>query len=538
MKKLKRHSLPLLIMIPLLPLVLAFIAYMMLYDQSIFGLQHRVSDALYSAIRVYGVSVDYAAECSKVAQNGKLIQWLLEIARWGAMIVMATAVIKLLGHTFQHLWVSLAVKSKRSVALYGDAAMVAAMKEELGKRAITFECPEQFNAANHVLAFHDSAQLYRFINEHYSELMSRKGARLFLYADRLIHPAQLNPRVFINNMTETCARTYWKKHWLRPEEHRIALISCGEYGGELLSQALRVNVFLTEGLCEYHVYGNSEQYQALHPQLHQFVSVNAQEAQKDCVFFHQQPWYLNVEDIKKADRIIICGDSESENIDDLDSLLLQGVHIPIYVRVSSEKTLLTFGEFDNAQTVTPFGTDQELYAVDQVTNTTSLSKGRLIHACYYSDNLCTHRKACTKQTPVACLACTYFQENWNSHTTDYMRASSIAQADHIPVKIRLLLGIPTADTSAHAGEAYEAYQKLSEEQKLSYMELEHRRWMRFMYLRGWQYAPVRNDAELRHNLLIPFFDAPIVDIKKRKDEAAYFIMKDVSAYEHFKKTML
>ena len=42
-----------------------------------------------------------------------------------------------------------------------------------------------------------------------------------------------------------------------------------------------------------------------------------------------------------------------------------------------------------------------------------------------------------------------------------------------------------------------------EEQDL-FLELEHCRWMRFFFLRGWEYAPVGDNAAKRHDCLKPF----------------------------------
>lgn len=522
------------IIIPLLPLVLGFTAYMMTPDGEAFGLMHKVLDSLYYTVRLYTISLDYP----EVAQT-PAARALLDAARWGAVLVMAAALLKLLRSIALHARTAIAASHKHSVSLYGDAAPVAMMKAELGGKAIACELHERFGAANHVLAFRDSAQLYRFLGDHYGDLTSRRDARLFLYANDPIHPGHINPRVFINNMTRTCARNYWKKHWLRDDEYSVALVGFGKYGGELLSQALLVNVFLTDDACCYHVFGDAAEYRALHGQLDKVASIDARQPKRDAIFFHSEPWYEQLDELSKADRIILCDDREEENLRVLDALVYHGVQKPVYVRFSDGDVLKALGKYDDKPPIIPFGTDRELYTVDCVTNTTTLNKGRLVHANYLFGAGCAERSGtggCGKSGPVDCLTCERFISDWNDKTSDYARSSSIAQADHIPVKIRALLQSDIDDTNARAAEAYSVYASLTPEQRMPYMALEHRRWMRFMCLRGWRYAPVRDNTAHCHPLMIPFDELP--QNQQIKDEAAYEILKEVGPYEQFKKQML
>lgn len=519
--------------LPLAPLIIAFIGYSGYYSQENKVL-HPFWDTLYSAIRIYGASLDIPLNAQVGVSETTII--LLEIARWSAILVIGSAVIKLLQKTIRHFHTRLVAWNKHSVALYGDPALVVRMKAELGVGAIASTDSARFHAANHVLAFRETSAMYDFLNTHYQELLSRKGARLFLYSANPIHPAVLNPNIYVHNIAEACSRIYWKKNWLRSDETRIALIGFGDYGQYLLTQALEVNVFLSRSAVEYHVFGNADSYNALHPGLSQIVDVNQREAERDAVFFHAEPWYIHLDILKDMDRIILCMDDDNEIIRLIDALLRQNVRGRVYARISNENLLRALGQtgLDNKPNVIPFGTDQELYSLDQITNATTLSKGRLIHASYC-------RAQCPQKRPekcgelVKCLECDLFQQKWNNASA-YDRASSIAQADHIPVKIREILHVTEDDVNPLAEKAFAALDAMDEEQKKQYMALEHRRWMRFMYMHGWTYAGARDNLQRKHPLLIPFEELPPKE--QSKDMQAYEILSEVAAYDHFKKEML
>ena len=63
------------------------------------------------------------------------------------------------------------------------------------------------------------------------------------------------------------------------------------------------------------------------------------------------------------------------------------------------------------------------------------------------------------------------------------------------------------------------YNNLSKEEKFKLYEIEHERWSRFHYIYNWEYAEKRNDADRKHNLLIPFDKLSEED--KVKNEQSY-----------------
>lgn len=81
-------------------------------------------------------------------------------------------------------------------------------------------------------------------------------------------------------------------------------------------------------------------------------------------------------------------------------------------------------------------------------------------------------------------------EFWSS---SYNYSSSISSAMHI--RLRRELGIPGADKDPDSRTDYE---------KEVIERIEHARWSSWLRTEGWCYAPVRDNAQKKHHLLIPF----------------------------------
>ena len=95
----------------------------------------------------------------------------------------------------------------------------------------------------------------------------------------------------------------------------------------------------------------------------------------------------------------------------------------------------------------------------------------------------------------------------------------MAQADHIPVKIQILLGDDFRSVENAGEQAARVYDGLSEQERFRLMETEHVRWMRYHIMNNWRYAPVRSNEKKQHPLLVPFQQ---LDLENQlKDEAAW-----------------
>ena len=531
----------LLVLLPCLPFILAFITYLIRYAAEPGPLRlAQLSDALYDALDIYSMSVaSYSPDSvSALDRWGRFGRPLLELARWSALIAVAGAALTLLSRSLKRLGVSILSLNSGVFALHGDAAPVEKLKKELRFRAVRSDVPEKYNLRNHILAFRNADELYRCLDNHFEKMTRHRNTRLFIYTDAPIHSVRSNPGIIINNIAKNCARLYWKKHWLRPVEKKIVLIGNGQYLDQMLTQALQVNVFTDQRELEYHVFGDGGAYHDRHPQLEKLVSLNACAPDQDAVFFHDEGWLEQRALIREADRVIICFDEEKESLPIMDYMMENRMAQRIHIRMHNDKMVRALWRYteDDRCSITSFGTDDELYTIDQITNATLNSRGMLIHA-YYSRRNCPEagrRSECGKLL-ANCTVCPHFADEWQKLSA-YKRSSCIAQDDHSDVKIRELLGFGLEDVNGLGAEAYAAFCRLDAQGREAMIRLEHERWMRFLHLHGWSYGEHRDDNHLLHPLLVPF--EALSDEEKAKDADAYVILGELDTHREYHSRLI
>ena len=297
-------------------------------------------------------------------------------------------------------------------------------------------------------------------------------------------PADL--RLF--SRAEILGRFYWEKYPLLRKERIVLLVGCGEYGSALLERALLTNVFENDRRTVYHVFRDAAGFQRLHPVI--CSALQAEKAAVDSLLFHDEPWDSSGELLQSADRIIFCDDNDERNLTDYNCLLrwfpVRGsVHVRLAVPVSG---------------IPSFGSLNELFTPELVMKDALNRRARLMHAIYSRNS----------SRPV----------EWQN-LSSFLKQSNIAAADHLPVKVRLLLGDDalSAEDDGVLLKAYRQYCSLLPEKADFFREIEHRRWLRFYQLYNWEQHAQREDALRRHPLLLPY--EQLAEDDRRKDDFAW-----------------
>ena len=83
-----------------------------------------------------------------------------------------------------------------------------------------------------------------------------------------------------------------------------------------------------------------------------------------------------------------------------------------------------------------FGTAKSLCTRENILNEQTMFDAVRIHAGYFRSYVCPKKNECGGK---ACRNCDLFREDW-ANRSNFIRYSNVAQADHIPVKLRILLG--------------------------------------------------------------------------------------------------
>lgn len=325
-------------------------------------------------------------------------------------------------------------------------------------------------------------------------MLAEYGVPVYCLTDLCADETPENLSLF--SRTEAISRCYWKEHPLTREERTVALIGCGAAGSVILERGLLTNVFEPERTTTYHVFEDTAHFRALHPRLTEALSGG--KAGEDRLYFHEKDWTEETALLQKADRIILCCDEDTRNLEICETLRVRfGVRAQIHIRLSEPlPPLHSFGEREKI--ITPE------YVMKDAVNRQAIAVNDIYNAS--SPNPRTWREL-----------------GW------FLRQSNIAAADHLIVKLRLLLdddGIREI-TPALCREAYETYCALSDAERDRLWEIEHRRWMRFYLTYNWEYDAVRCDAQRKHPMLVPY--AELEESEKRKDAYAWELLGALAA---------
>jgi hypothetical protein len=124
-----------------------------------------------------------------------------------------------------------------------------------------------------------------------------------------------------------------------------------------------------------------------------------------------------------------------------------------------------------------------------------------------------------KNDPIRCVSCPKFEPLWNA-LSSFIQGSNIAQADHLEVKIREVCCKDIEVTPDVVRGYTQCYEQLPQSRKMRLWKMEHDRWCRYMYIHGWEYAPVRDNSAKKHPLLVPF--EQLDEHEWNKDAGAFF----------------
>lgn len=301
------------------------------------------------------------------------------------------------------------------------------------------------------------------------------------------------------NHYDCCAREYWRTNGLCKSEHTVLLIGDGKYARHLLSRGLLVNVRNPEYPTSYHVFGDWENYRRNHHKLDSTISVGRSDPEMDSLIFHQDTWNADPDLLADADRIIICSDDPTENM-----MLLRHLrkYFPTKAKLHLRSTEPIFGEYT-------FGEASKVYTEELILGTQLFKAARIMHQIY--------RDSTGGTAP-----------SWDE-LNEFLRQSNIAAADHLLVKIRILLDNDNI-SEITVENCHNAYRNYWQNQHLRdyYRRIEHLRWMRFHSMYNWTYASVRDNPVRKHPMMLPF-DA-LSESEQQKDDYAWDLLKELSEY--------
>ena len=332
--------------------------------------------------------------------------------------------------------------------------------------------------------------------DNYTAALDAVRLRLSAVCMADVMPDRLPDGLQLFSRREALSRCYWKEHPLQRAEQCVVLIGCGSTGGALLERALLTNVFEPGRQLEYHVFGDSCGFAALHPELIQALKPGTPG--EDSLRFYSGDWTGEAALLGRADRIILCFDQDGENLRAYEMLRTWlPTRAALHVRLTKPVPgVPSFGGRDAVIT-------REFVMKDAVNR-----RAALMHRIY-SENA-------AKPT------------DWRE-LSYFLRQSNIAAADHLIVKARYLLEDDslTELTAEDCRRAYQRCAALGGGEAALLQEIEHRRWLRFYQMFNWTYDPVRDNAARRHPMILPYAQLP--EAEKRKDGYAWEMLGRIGA---------
>ena len=117
--------------------------------------------------------------------------------------------------------------------------------------------------------------------------------------------------------------------------------------------------------------------------------------------------------------------------------------------------------------------------------------------------------------------------------TAFLKQSNIASADHLAVKIRILLGEEACPgtaplTAALCRKAMTAYEARKEKDADLFRQIEHERWMRFYSMYNWAYGTKKDNKNRLHPDYRPYNELTLSE--QAKDDYAWELIGAIADF--------
>ncbi|MCR5008227.1 MAG: potassium channel family protein [Oribacterium sp.] len=319
------------------------------------------------------------------------------------------------------------------------------------------------------------------------------------------HPMNIN----FFSLDDCTARAFWQQYPVKKNDEEIVIIGFDKAGQMMLDRALELNVVFERQKIRYHVFGDSSEYCRNRKMLGEIVSLNQPSEEMDSVFFHNELWNEDGRLLCTADRIVLCSDSEEENIKILHTIqTFFAIRGNLYIYNSNVRGIATsFGRAENM-----------------------LTPAYVLHNRLTDMAMCRHemfRFMVDESIPM--------WEDLNSLSKDM----NYLATDHISMKVRILLGDEAPDKSFDEldpkllRKAYDVFQNSSEEEKEVFRKIEHTRNMRFYKLHNFTLGDAVDDDKRINMMMRPYEE--LGDVEKQAIDISWMLLNELASHKEAKR---
>lgn len=448
--------------------------------------------AIYSAIRLYSFNMDLGPNKS----NPVLwIAFFLAIMVTTNLIFINTTRLR----SRFNLW-RITRQADKCINVLGDEEYIRLFRQSnltSKKTIISSEEIQAFNAKDIVIFGKNNVETLKLFEKNKLKIQKTSNVHLNLEQTSSWHHLSI-ANLHLFGIYDNISKLFWREHSLLSPQ-KVIFIGFGGLGQALLTHALQNNVAsLNNELVyhEYHVIGEASKYLQLHTELHNFVSMNESQPNKDSLFIHQTLWD-DLELLKNADRIIFCDDSLVQNT----------IHLQTFrdhVNYEAQKgELFAYLEINNPimdihhkLNITPIHSMKDLFSIDAVI----MDELQLLAKCIHEQ----YNKSVEEENQAKGIR---IENTLWSDLDSFTIQSNEAQAEHIYVKLKMLkLVISPNSESTISAEDFKKQIELYDLERLA--EVEHIRWCRFHWINNWRYSLEiegnKNIQRRLHKCLIPY----------------------------------
>ena len=364
----------------------------------------------------------------------------IEIARWTAPLVMATAVLAIL----QSVWEALRNRvrllwKKDTVSVYSDSTDKIIFDKNVG----VIYPGEKYKryAKEHIIMFSTDQKNLQFYEDHKKDLAGKKT----YIAVKDMECSFFNPvgDVTVFDINSAIARMLWKEISLwNKGRNKIDIVvwGSGSLASDIISSGLQLNLFSLNQNINYHIISKGKLFSARHSSL--------ELMNNDKLFYYNyddpKNWDSIWDVISKANIVIV---SEVPDIETMQTIVVKAGSAVVYYYSPKEGDVTSYFSYKNV--VVPFGRDIKVLTDDNI------RRGKLI------------KKAIALNNHYAELY--DGEKNWNK-LSGFYKGSNISSAD---------FGEVLASIS----------DRISEDEQA---QLEHIRWCRYLFLNYYTYGTPTN----------------------------------------------
>ena len=318
------------------------------------------------------------------------------------------------------------------------------------------------------------------------------------------HPMNIN----FFSLADCTARSFWQQYPVSRKDETIVIIGFDYAGNMMLDRALELNVLYNDQHLQYHIFGDGREYCRNRKLLSEIIAINHVSDTGDSLVFHEEPWNHDENLICSADRIVLCADSEQDNIEVLHTIQkFFAVQGQIYIYNSNVRGIAT-----------SFGRAGDM-----------LTPAYVLHNRLTDMSICRHemiRFTMNSDIPM--------WENLSSLTKDM----NYITTDHISIKVRIALGEEAPDVSFDEidpkllRKAYAVFENASEEEKENMRRVEHTRNLRYYKLHNYRSGEVADDTRRINPLVKPFEE--LSEEEKRAIDISWTLLAELAAHKEAK----